>query len=365
MNTTIRSRNYQVHLGDDALHQVEKYLTSNARIIASRKIILVDDNTMGHCLPKLHEATISLRDAVVLEIPNGETSKSIDTIAGLWQQLTEIGADRNSVLVNLGGGVVSDIGGFTAATYMRGIHFINLPTTLLSMVDASVGGKNGINFGGYKNQVGTFDEPGAVFVWPDFLKTLSSNELRSGFAEVIKHAIISDQNKWNEVSGIENFDSVNWIEIIKESIWTKNKIVNSDYRDKHLRKSLNFGHTIGHALESYSQKKHSPVLKHGEAIAIGMIGEIFLSEKLCGLNKVMADEICRFIARHYPLSFHFENEELLGLIKGDKKNESHQVNFSLIRSIGEPAINQHVDEALILQALDFCREQMASMSKIT
>ncbi|MCX6275638.1 MAG: 3-dehydroquinate synthase [Bacteroidetes bacterium] len=363
MNTTIRSRNYQVHLGDDALHLVEKYLSANARIIASRKIILVDDNTKEHCLPQLQEAAISLRDAVVLEIPNGEASKSIDTIARLWKELTDLGADRNTVLVNLGGGVVSDIGGFTAATYMRGIHFVNVPTTLLSMVDASVGGKNGINFGGYKNQVGTFDEPGALFVWPDFLKTLPSNELRSGFAEVIKHAIISDQNKWNEVSAIENFNSVNWFEVIKESIWTKNKIVNSDYRDKHLRKSLNFGHTIGHALESYSQKHNSDILKHGEAIAIGMIGEIFLSEKLCGLNKINADEICRFIAGHYPLSFHFENDELLSLIKGDKKNESDHVNFSLIRSIGEPVINQHADEALILQSLDFCREQMTAISQ--
>ena len=363
MNTTIRSRNYQVHLGYDVLYRVEKYLTTTARITASRKIILVDDNTKEHCLPLLLEVALSLRDAVVLDIPKGEASKSIDTIAGLWQQLTDHGADRHTVLANLGGGVVSDIGGFTAATYMRGIHFINLPTTLLSMVDASVGGKNGINFGGYKNQVGTFDEPGAVFVLPDFLKTLPSDELRSGFAEVIKHAIISDQNKWNEVSAIENFDTVNWFEIIKESIWTKNKIVNSDYRDKHLRKSLNFGHTIGHALESYSQKNYSNDLKHGEAIAIGMIGEIFLSEKLCGLNKVNADEICRFIVKHYPLSFHFESDELISLMKGDKKNDADQVNFSLIRSIGEPVINQHADEALILQALDFCRVQMTAMSQ--
>lgn len=363
MNTTIRSRNYQVHLGDDALQQVEKYLTSNTRVIASKKIILVDGNTKEYCLPQLQEAAISLRNTEVLKIPAGEASKSIDTIAKLWQQLAELGADRNSILVNLGGGVVGDIGGFTAATYMRGIHFINLPTTLLSMVDASVGGKNGINFAGYKNQVGTFDEPGAVFVWPGFLNTLPSDELRSGFAEVIKHAIISDQNKWNEVSSIENFDSVNWFEIIKESIWTKNKIVNSDYRDKHLRKSLNFGHTIGHALESYSQKNHSRVLKHGEAIAIGMIGEIFLSEKLCGLNKEYADEIYRFISSHYSLSFHFENDALLALIKGDKKNENDDVNFSLIRSIGEPVINQHADDKLILQALDFCREQMTAMTQ--
>ena len=363
MNTTILSRNYQVHLGDDALHAVEKYLTTTAGFTAAQKIILVDDNTLEHCLPLLQDAVLSLRDSVVLEIPNGEASKSIDTIAELWQQLTDHGADRNSVLVNLGGGVVSDIGGFAAATYMRGIHFVNLPTTLLSMVDASVGGKNGINFGGYKNRVGTFDEPGAVFVFPGFLNTLPKDELRSGFAEVIKHAIISDKNKWNEVSEIENFDSVNWFEIIKESIRTKNKIVESDYRDKHLRKSLNFGHTIGHALESYSQKNHTIVLKHGEAIAIGMLGEIFLSEKLCGLNKVIADEICSFIARHFPLSFHFENDEMLFLIKGDKKNDSDHVNFSLVHSIGDPVINQQADEALILQALDFCREQMNAISQ--
>ena len=358
MNTTIRSNHYQVFLGNDTFYQVGKFLSRSGREQNARKFILVDDHTRLHCLPLLQKSVYALQDAVVLEIPHGETSKAIETIISLWQELTSRGADRHSILVNLGGGVVSDVGGFTASTYMRGIDFINIPTTLLAMVDASVGGKNGINFGGFKNQVGTFDEPRAVFASPVFLKTLPVEEMRSGFAEVIKHALIADENKWKQVQAIESFETANWFEIIRESIWTKNKIVNSDYRDRHLRKALNFGHTIGHALESYAQKNQPAPLRHGEAIAIGMIAETFLSERICGLEKTEADKITGFIKAHFPAVADFNSEAIIEIMKGDKKNASDKINFSLIKAVGEPAINQNAEEETILQALEFCKEQI-------
>ena len=324
---------------------------------AAKKFILVDSNTKKHCLPLLLHGVLTFRDAEVLEIPAGENSKKIETVTKLWDELTTRGADRNSLLLNLGGGVVTDVGGFTSSTYMRGIRFINMPTTLLAMVDASIGGKNGINFGGFKNQIGTFDEPMAVFASPVFLKTLPEKEIRSGFAEVIKHSLIADGRKWNEVQSITDFENVNWFEIIKESLWTKNKIVNSDYRDKHMRKALNFGHTIGHALESFSQAHHTEPLTHGEAIAIGMIGETYLSTQLCGLNEKDANDIYTFIRKHYPFNPKIDSESILGLMKGDKKNSADKISFALIRAIGEPAINQSADENTILKALEFCNSE--------
>jgi len=356
-NTTIRSGNYQVFLGNDTFYQVGKFLSRSDRYRDSKKYILVDSNTKVHCLPLLQKGVLAFHDATVFEIEAGEKTKNIETIVRLWTELTESGADRSSLLLNLGGGMVTDVGGFTASTYMRGIDFINMPTTLLAMVDASVGGKNGINFKDQKNQIGTFDEPKAVFASPVFLKTLPQSEIRSGFAEVIKHALISDPVKWDAVKSIEHLETENWFNIIRESVWTKTKIVNSDYHDRHLRKALNFGHTIGHALESYSQKHHKTPLKHGEAVAIGMIGEVYISQHVCGLNETFANEICSFIRKHYSLDADFDCDSLITLMKGDKKNISERINFSLIKSIGEPAINQSCDEGMIRQALEFCREK--------
>ena len=361
MSTIIRSNNYQIYLGNDTFYQVGKFLSKGLRRADSKKIILVDENTKEHCLPLLQRSVLAIQNATVLEISAGESSKNIDTIVRLWNELTELGADRNSLFINLGGGVVSDVGGFTASTYMRGIDFINIPTTLLAMVDASVGGKNGINFGGLKNQVGTFDEPKAVFASPVFLKTLPENEMRSGFAEVIKHALIEDSNKWKDLEAVGNFDSADWYEVIKESIWTKNKIVNSDYRDRHWRKALNFGHTIGHALESYSQKNHPVPLKHGEAIAIGMIGESFLSTKLCGLNENDFISICTFIRKHYAPVSDFDIGAVVEIMKGDKKNTAGTINFALIRDIGKPVIDQVTDQSTICQALESCKEKLIAV----
>jgi 3-dehydroquinate synthase len=253
---------------------------------------------------------------------------------------------------------VGDVGGFAVSTYMRGIDFINIPTTLLAMVDASVGGKNGINFEGLKNQVGTFANPQAVFVSPVFLKTLSEREIRCGFAEVIKHALISDEEKWNEVRSVQSFENINWFDIIRESIWTKNKIVNSDYHDRNKRKALNFGHTFGHALESYSMLHHAVPLKHGEAIAIGIIGETWLSRKTLAFTEHDAQDVYALIKRLYPLSLDVEPDKLIDIMKNDKKNQFDKINFALLNDIGDPAINQTPGESLIAEAIEFAKEQL-------
>jgi 3-dehydroquinate synthase len=362
MSTTIRAKNYQIFLGNDTFYQIGKFVSRNLRQPDSKKVILVDSNTRTHCLPLLQWNVLPLQNVPVLEIPAGEESKSIHVVTRLWNEMTALGMDRSSILLNLGGGVVTDVGGFAASTYMRGIDFINIPTTLLAMVDASVGGKNGINFAGFKNQIGTFDEPQAVFVSPVFIKSLPEAEIRSGFAEVIKHALISDIHKWDAVKSLGSLENVNWFEIIRESIWTKNKIVNSDYRDRHIRKALNFGHTVGHALESYSAAHHATPLKHGEAIAVGMICETYLSTHFCGLDPLQASEIYQVIRKHYRQPVDFNNEEVLQIMKGDKKNQSEKINFSLIRNIGDPLININAEESLILQALEFSKERLMEMS---
>jgi 3-dehydroquinate synthase len=359
MSSIIHSLKYDIFLGNDTFYQLGKFLSRNNY---SRKFILVDENTKEHCLPLLQRGLLSLQDAIVLEIKAGEASKRIDTILRLWKELTEHGADRHAVLINIGGGVVVDVGGFTAATYMRGIDFINIPTSLLAMVDASVGGKNGINFEGLKNHIGTFDNPQAVFVSPVFLKTLAEAEIRCGFAEVIKHALISDHHKWDAIKNTENFADVNWFEIIKESIWTKNKIVNSDYRDRHKRKTLNFGHTIGHALETYSMKHHSTPLKHGEAVAIGIIGETWLSQKVASFNNDDAKDVINLIKKLYPMPIDFNSDELLGIMRNDKKNHSAKINVVLLNRLGHADVGHTPEEADIKQALEFSKEQLMSPS---
>jgi 3-dehydroquinate synthase len=363
MSHIIRASSYEIFIGNDAFLQTEKFLTKN---YSGRRIfILVDENTKEKCLPLISGRMQTLKDATVLEIESGEKSKSISSCEKLWKQLTEHRADRKSLLVNLGGGMVSDVGGFVAATYMRGIDFINIPTTLLAMVDASAGGKNGINFSGLKNQVGTFTEPRAVFISPSFLKTLPDRELKSGFAEVIKHVLIADAEKWNEIKHLDALtyidDVPGWIKLISNSVHIKNEIVNADYKERSKRKTLNFGHTIGHALESYSLENHPDPLKHGEAIALGIIGEIFLSQKMLGFPDHDANEINSFIQKHFDnFSAETNVEQVLALIFSDKKNEDNEVNFALLKNIANPVIDQKPREDMIREAIEFSLQSRMS-----
>jgi 3-dehydroquinate synthase len=357
MSTVIHSSSYEIYIGNDTFIQLGKFIS---KIGSGRKLfILVDENTKVHCLPLMTERVFALKEAIVLEIPAGEKNKSLATCEKLWKELTDHHADRRSLLINIGGGVVGDAGGFVASTYMRGIDFINIPTTLMAMVDASAGGKNGINFSGLKNQVGTFTKPGAVFISPSFLKTLSARELKSGMAEVFKHALIADAEKWNELKQLDNSDDADWNKIISNSVYIKNKIVSSDFRDRHKRKTLNFGHTIGHAIESYSLEHSHDPLKHGEAIAFGIIAELFISQRMLDFPEHELSGIISVMQKYFhDISLELNIDKILDLVHSDKKNEQSEVNFVLLRNVGFPVINQNPDDSLIREAIEFSIRQL-------
>lgn len=321
----------------------------------SQVIILVDENTKIHCLPKVLE-WINLPDQKVIEIPSGEIHKTIDTCCSVWQKLADFGADRKSILLNIGGGVVTDLGGFVASTYKRGIDFINIPTTLLAMVDASVGGKTGVDFGMLKNQIGVIKAPQAVIIHSKFLSTLEKKQFISGYAEMLKHGLIASEEHWNTLGEQKlNVDE----QLIKASVAIKAAIVSNDPYEQGERKKLNFGHTLGHAIESYFlEKEFKNDLLHGEAIAVGMILESYLSHKLCGLSKIEMDEIKTVITSFYPKVYidSMEHEEILSYMKHDKKNSHGNVNFTLLTAIGHAVFDKKVDEGLFKEAFSYYKQ---------
>lgn len=310
--------------------------------------VIVDENTEAHCLPKVIE---SIGEHWLLKISSGETNKTISTCEQLWNALTEASFSRRDLVINLGGGVIGDMGGFVASTYKRGIDFINLPTTLLSQVDASIGGKLGIDFNGFKNHIGIFREPTKVIVYPPFIDTLSRRELYSGFAEVIKHGLIKDAAYWNGITTKE-FDDYDWLQIINHSIEIKSEVVDNDPYEEGERKILNFGHTIGHAIETYFLETPQRLL-HGEAIAVGMICEAFLSNKFAGLTENQLIEISNFIIKTYDLQKIDTQlfEDIISLTLQDKKNHAGLVNYSLLREVGECGFDYQVPGQLVLDSL--------------
>jgi 3-dehydroquinate synthase len=323
----IKSDNYSVWIGQDAL--------SNLDISSYSKVaILVDENTKEFCLPLLSD----LKKSVIIEIKSGEKNKNIDSCNFIWEKLTENHFDRNSLLINLGGGVIGDIGGFCASTYKRGIDFIQIPTSLLAMVDASVGGKSGIDFNGLKNQIGLFSNPISVIINPKFLKTLPENQLESGFAEVVKHALISDKDLWKSIRN-SSFKNLDWEDIIETSVKIKNTIVVADPKENGERKKLNFGHTFGHAIESYYLQKETPIL-HGEAIFMGII----LESELSSFSYAEKNQIKNYILSNFQLPHLPSKSELLNFIRNDKKNLDGKINFSLLNEIGNCTINNLFSE---------------------
>ena len=308
--------------------------------------ILVDENTAQHCLPlfDLNDA-----DFRVIQIRSGEKNKNIDTCLDIWKSLTEWGFSRKSLLVNLGGGVIGDMGGFAASTYKRGIKFINFPTTLLAMVDANIGGKLGIDFMGFKNHIGLFNDPECIYIHTEFLRTLPERELRSGFAEVIKHGLIQDKAYWKQISS-SAFPDLDWKPVVQRSYEIKQEVVSKDPKEEGLRKILNFGHTLGHAIESW-YLNHGKSLLHGEAIAVGMILEADLSKQLNLLENTELGAIRNFINKTYekiripPLS------ELQRIMGQDKKNKGNSIMFSLIKGIGDCVYDQNVEDELISTAI--------------
>ena len=323
----IQANNYPIVIGENSL-------TSFSFIDYSQIAILVDENTKRDCFSKLPK----LDNSIIIEIKSGEENKNINTCNFIWEQLTKYNFDRNSLLINLGGGVIGDMGGFCASTYKRGIDFIQIPTTLLAMVDASIGGKLGINFNALKNQIGIFSYPKTVLINPLFLETLPDNQLKSGFAEVVKHALISDRNLWNRLRNTF-FEEQNWEEIIETSIQIKNKIVLSDPLEKGERKKLNFGHTFGHAIESYYFEKGTSIL-HGEAVFMGILLEIEISS----LSDLEKSEIKKYILSSFSLPHCPNKSDLIKYLKNDKKNSDGKISFSLLKKIGNCTIDNLFSE---------------------
>jgi 3-dehydroquinate synthase len=352
--TTSNPKNIPIYFEKEGFAKLNIFIKENT---LSKIFVLVDENTKKDCLPFLQKyVDFSFQ---ILKIKSGETHKNIQILAYLWEELTKKGADRNSLLINLGGGVITDMGGFVAATFKRGISFINIPTSLLGMVDAAIGGKTGIDFLNLKNQIGLFTHPKMLVVNPRFINTLNQREVLSGLAEIIKYGLIDDISIWNSIK--EKRFNVKKIpsDIILKSIAIKERIVARDPLEKGIRKILNFGHTLGHAVETYYfSKNRNEQLLHGEAVAVGMILALSLSNQLTGLSKLQSQTISQRIKHLYqhqiPLKIK-KNEipAILKLLKHDKKNEAGIVNFILLADIGKPLYNQQVSKEQLLSAFDF------------
>lgn len=318
-------------------------------------VLIVDENTEKHCFPIL-ATHIDVSNFKTIKIMAGELYKNIDTCQFIWETMMNTGVGRRALCINLGGGVIGDMGGFCASTYKRGIDFIQIPTTLLSQVDASIGGKLGIDFNQVKNSIGVFENPKAVFVDPIFHKTLPKGELRSGFAEIIKHSLIEDMAQWNRIKTIEDLEKVDWVSFLAPSLQIKKRIVEIDPFEAGLRKALNFGHTIGHAVESDLLETDHPLL-HGEAVAIGMICESFIAHHISGLSANHLEDITTFLIKTYGKREikKVTYPDLIRLMRKDKKNEKNEINFTLLEEPGKAIINQTCNEALIIKSLDYYR----------
>lgn len=313
--------------------------------------VLVDSNSRKFVLDRLQLDEIPIKQ--IIEIPNGESNKSLEQVSFIWQILSTSGARRNSLLINVGGGMITDLGGFAASCFKRGICFWNVPTTLLAQIDASIGGKTGINFNHLKNEIGTFAMPEWVIIDNHFLPSLPQRQLWSGWAEMLKHALLSRTDHLLEILEIDlaQVADQKFLSLIKESVAVKAAIVEADPLEKGRRKTLNLGHTIGHAVESAALKKNVEIY-HGEAVAYGLIAELYLSVKRYGFDVSLYEQIKKFILEKFPIAtFFFEPGELYELMLHDKKNEKAGVNFTLLHAPGKTEINQYCSQGEILEAL--------------
>lgn len=323
--------------------------------------VLVDETTEKTCWPLINRF-LSLRNAQLIVIGSTDVHKNLETLSSVWKSLGEGGATRHSCLINLGGGMVTDLGGFAAATFKRGIDFINIPTTLLAMVDASVGGKTGINFNGLKNEIGAFRDAHCVILNTTFLKTLDADNIRSGYAEMLKHGLISTERMWAELvsfplAELPNPQYLSQLQrMVADSVKVKEHVVSVDPRENGIRKALNFGHTFGHAFESWALK-HNPIL-HGYAVAFGMVCELYLSAIKTNFPSDKMRQTVAFIKENYgTLNITCDDyEELIELMTHDKKNKAGVINFTLLGGNGDVKINQTATEEEMKETLDFLRE---------
>ena len=341
----IQANKYTIEIGNLAESTFQNLLST--KYPTSKKVILVDENTHDYCLEYLLTNFEELTDAEVMLLPVGEENKVMAVCFQVFEALTEYQIGRNDVIINLGGGLVSDMGGFVASIYKRGIDFINIPTSLLAMVDASIGGKTGIDLGPYKNQLGTFTDPISLFIDISFLETLPEEEIMNGYAEMLKHALILDENYWSELTTLDSLDDLLDENLILRSIHLKNEIVKGDPFEKNNRKKLNFGHTAGHALEGFFLD--STPISHGHAVGIGMIAETFISYKKGLLSEKEWVLIEEKLVSIFPL-ITFQKEDiptLIQLMKNDKKNFDGAIKCCLLTSIGDCKIDQDITEAEI------------------
>lgn len=331
----LQGTNYFIEVGsieDSSLTQLIETSYSHSKIV-----IMVDENTHDYCLEYLLTTFDFLKEAEVMLLPAGEENKVMEVCFQVWEALTEYGIGRTDLIINLGGGVVTDMGGFIASIYKRGVDFIHIPTSLLAMIDASIGGKTGVDLGVFKNQLGVFNQPKAIFIDPTFLQTLPVEEKRNGFAEMLKHGLVADDKHWNNIKG-KTVESLTLQDIV-DSVSIKFEIVEEDPNEKNSRKKLNFGHTIGHAIEGYLLQKEP--ISHGYAVAIGMLVEAGISFDEQKISEDEFNEIRTIILRNFQL-IAFDSEEIISIVaimQNDKKNSSNKINFSLLNGIGSCEIN--------------------------
>ena len=350
---SIITKDYAIHFNSTCYNKLNNYINKSN---FSKIFVLVDTNTHKHCLSTFLAKLNTSQNIEIIEIEAGEINKTIDTCVGVWNALSDLDGDRKSLLINLGGGVVTDLGGFVASCYKRGINFINVPTSLLAMVDASIGGKTGVDLGTVKNQIGVINCGDMVLVDTKFLETLPQNEMRSGLAEMLKHGLIQDEAYWHKMSDLSKFTLEDLDKLIYESIIIKKNVVTEDPNENGLRKTLNYGHTLGHAIESYclsNDKKET--LLHGEAIAIGMVLATYISHKKCGFPYEKLENIKASIRKIYGLVELTKDDYLaiIELLKFDKKNTHGNINFVLLEDIGKSKIDCKVENVLIMEAFDY------------
>ena len=361
MSQLIKNSDHVIHLGSSAWSQLNEQISQGQW---STIFVLTDQATRQFCLP-IFEQHINKANFIVLSIPQGEGSKSIEWTQKLWEKLAQSGADRKSLVINLGGGVVTDIGGFVASTFRRGIDFINIPTTLLAMVDAAIGGKTGIDLGVLKNQIGVVAQPKAIFIFPVFLETLPTRELASGWMEMVKHGFISNDEYLHECLITPKREHKNLAALIWKSVQIKNEVVSQDPFEHGRRKTLNFGHTLGHAVESYCLD-HYPenYIKHGEAIGIGMILALYLSYITQGFPKDKLMKHCVSLTQMFP-NYQFDRKAqntIIDYLKHDKKNTHGRVNFVLLKDVGQYVLDCQINKEQIYAAFDFWQQNTTAKS---
>tara|TARA_R110002096_G_scaffold40505_6_gene110057 strand:- start:7515 stop:8582 length:1068 start_codon:yes stop_codon:yes gene_type:complete len=353
---SISTSNCTIHFNAASYVAVNKHIKEKN---FSKIFILVDENTLENCLPSFLEKLETNITIEIIEIEAGEINKTIDTCVGVWNTLSDLDADRKSLLINIGGGVITDLGGFVACTFRRGISYINVPTSLLSMVDASVGGKTGVDLGHLKNQIGVISNPNLVLIDTAFLDTLPQNQMRSGLAEMLKHGLITGDHYWNNFLDLSKLSLNDLDTLIYESVIIKKNVVEEDPFENGLRKTLNFGHTLGHAIESYFlSNPNKTTLLHGEAIAVGMILACYISTVLVGFPKETTLNIKDLFINYYGKVTIEESEyaTIIELLKYDKKNHHGNINFVLLESIGKPKIDCLVDDKIIVDSFEFYKE---------